>query len=232
MTKEELQEIANRSKSFLDMSKKMGVCNKTAKKICLKSNIDTSHFPRNEKVQDYIGKKYFKLSIINIEKASPKNRSRSFAICLCDCGKEYKVRLDSVTSGKTKSCGCLSVRRESMDGSRNPAFKGMDDIPSSWLKEYERNAKKRGIEWNLSIDDVVFVYKKQNKLCALSNTKLEFGRIRYRLETNASIDRIDNSKGYIKDNIQIVLKSLNIIRGSLSVNDFINLCRMVVKKFE
>lgn len=32
--------------------------------------------------------------------------------CVCDCGKEGKVRGSDLTRGKTRSCGCLRGRRE------------------------------------------------------------------------------------------------------------------------
>ena len=41
---------------------------------------------------------------------------------------------------------------------------------------------------------------------------------------NASIDRIDSSKGYTKDNIQIVTKTINLAKRSLSDDDFIQMC--------
>lgn len=227
MNKEELQQLANECKSFLQLSKILSVSNKTAKKICESNSIDCSHFSRIKKAEDYIDKTFFNLTIKSIISIN----GRSFADCLCLCGNKYLTRLDAVNTGKCKSCGCLSKRRISMDGNKNPAFKGIKDIPLSWLKEYKRNAVKRKLEWNLSIEDVIEVYEKQDKKCALTGTKLTFGRIRYRIETNASIDRIDNSKGYSKDNIQIVLKSVNIIRGTMSIDDFVNLCHEVVNNW-
>ncbi|MGH1280534.1 hypothetical protein [Bacillus basilensis] len=55
--------------------------------------------------KDYTGKRYGKLSVVSRE---VKN-NRSYYKCLCDCGEYVITRSDSLTSGKTKSCGCLSV---------------------------------------------------------------------------------------------------------------------------
>lgn len=57
--------------------------------------------------EELIDKKFGKLKIkeIKINKNGVKNRYS--ALCLCDCGKETNVRIDSLKSGRTRSCGCL-----------------------------------------------------------------------------------------------------------------------------
>ena len=49
-----------------------------------------------------IGKRYGKLTIEAV--------SGTFADCICDCGNRKTIRLSSVVSGNTKSCGCLRVK--------------------------------------------------------------------------------------------------------------------------
>lgn len=76
------------------------------------------------------------------------------------------------------------------------------------------------------------MYIKQNKKCALSGEDLYFGRIRYRTETNASIDRIDSRKDYTIDNIQLVTKNINIMKQTMTQEEFIKNCRLVIKYYE
>ena len=47
---------------------------------------------------------------------------------------------------------------------------------------------------------------------------------------SASLDRIDNSKDYVKGNVQWVHKAINMMRGSLSVMEFVALCALVAKE--
>lgn len=54
------------------------------------------------------GKKFGKLLVIGRAENGPRWRSRW--ICQCDCGKTVVVLGDSLKSGKTNSCGCLSGR--------------------------------------------------------------------------------------------------------------------------
>jgi hypothetical protein len=67
-------------------------------------------------------------------------------------------------------------------------------------------AKKRGLDFNLSLDEVVFP-----DVCPILNIKLEHGNQDW--QTSPSIDRIDNSKGYTLDNIIVVSALANSIKN-------------------
>ena len=67
-------------------------------------------------------------------------------------------------------------------------------------------AKKRGLDFNLSLDEVVFP-----DVCPILNIKLEHGNKNW--QTSPSIDRIDNNKGYTLDNIIVVSALANSIKN-------------------
>lgn len=46
---------------------------------------------------------------------------------------------------------------------------------------------------------------------------------------NASLDRIDNTKGYVAGNIQWVHKAINLMKLDLVQKDFINWCKKVAE---
>lgn len=52
-----------------------------------------------------IGKKFGRLTVLSIDKVV--NR-RKYYLCQCECGNTKSIRSDSLTSGKTQSCGCLN----------------------------------------------------------------------------------------------------------------------------
>ena len=56
------------------------------------------------KVEDLIGLKFSRLTVISVDHRDKKN---SFLKCRCDCGDETIVVSQSLRSGGTKSCGCL-----------------------------------------------------------------------------------------------------------------------------
>lgn len=46
----------------------------------------------------------------------------------------------------------------------------------------------------------------------------------------ASLDRIDSSKGYTKDNVQLVAFIVNYMKNALSESEFLTICNGIVKK--
>ena len=72
-----------------------------------------------------------------------------------------------------------------------------------------RAAKGRpNMVFEITVDDLIDIYKKQYGLCAISHMPLEFHN------GNISIDRIDPSKGYTKVNTQLVRSQYNISDSS------------------
>lgn len=59
--------------------------------------------------KNYIGKKYGKLTIVDVIFTS-KGKS-PIAHCKCDCGKDHDANLYDILFGKTKSCGCYSIEK-------------------------------------------------------------------------------------------------------------------------
>lgn len=55
---------------------------------------------------DLTGEKFGRLTAIETDKKSIGSGSR-YWICKCTCGKQISVKTASLTTGKTKSCGCL-----------------------------------------------------------------------------------------------------------------------------
>lgn len=61
------------------------------------------------------GTKYGRLTIVKeVEPYIWKKRIYPKFQCICDCGKEVQVRLDKLTIGTTKSCGCYNLEKISM----------------------------------------------------------------------------------------------------------------------
>ena len=89
--------------------------------------------------------------------------------------------------------------------------------------------KYKGIKFNITLKDLYKLYKKQNGLCVISGIEMTYivgGGFK---DKNISIDRIDNSKGYIKNNIQLVCSRINIMRGNLSYDELLGFCKNIVR---
>lgn len=82
----------------------------------------------------------------------------------------------------------------------------------------------------LTSDFIMALYEKQNGLCALSGIPLTWDAKKGRVLTNLSIDRIDSSKGYDADNVQLVCRIVNIMKNNLSQDSFIVWCSKIAEK--
>lgn len=91
-----------------------------------------------------------------------------------------------------------------------------------------KNAVSRGLEWELEVEDIAIMYEVQQGRCALSGRPIYWSVVGW--DHTASIDRIDNDRGYTLDNVQLVCKEANMARGSLSVEEFVLLCKDIADK--
>ena len=155
------------------------------------------------------GEKYDKLTVIKYIKP---NNKRTMVVCKCDCGQTITIRPNLLSYNKTNNCGC----------SPRGHYKGYEKISGVFLYRLKCNAEVRNIEYNISPEYLWQLFQEQNGCCALSGQKLTFK------PKTASVDRIDSSIGYVEGNIQWVHKRLNIMKASMSNQEFVDICKMVV----
>lgn len=95
----------------------------------------------------------------------------------------------------------------------------------SWFRKYEYQAMARDVAWGITTDEAIEAFELQGGRCVLTGEPLttngNFTAI------TASLDRIDNQRGYEKDNIQWIHKALNLMRGDMPIEDFVDACRRV-----
>lgn len=86
---------------------------------------------------------------------------------------------------------------------------------------------------DLDVDYMVQLWNQQSGKCYYSGLKMrihQYGEKRHPL--SPSVDRIDSSKGYIKGNIVWSSWICNAGKSSLSVQEYIKICRMVSEKWK
>lgn len=160
-----------------------------------------------------IGDRYYSLVLIK--------RNGDIFTVKCDCGKEQEIL--RTTWRRTKSCGCYlnNVGKDHFN------FKGFKNIPSTYFSVLKHRAKKRNLDFNITIEYINDILEKQNFKCALSKLDISFES--YLKETTASLDRIDSSKGYVEGNVQWVHKHINSMKLDFDQKYYIEICRLVVK---
>ena len=104
-------------------------------------------------------------------------------------------------------------------------------IRLSWANKVKVCSETRGIPFNLSLDDIADVYERQQGKCALTGWDVVFPDVGHPQKADASLDRIDSKKPYDKDNVQIVHKLVNMMKGRYSQQQFIDVCKAVAAKW-
>ena len=92
-----------------------------------------------------------------------------------------------------------------------------------------RGAASRNIQVSVTREDALKKIEQQEYRCALTGMPITFPKSSSSPERyTASLDRIDSDGGYSVGNIQWVHKDVNIMKGALPENYFLELCERVV----
>lgn len=85
------------------------------------------------------------------------------------------------------------------------------------------HSNRIGREFTITFEFIQKLVEVQNNKCAITGIQFSdmFGPY------FISIDRIDSSKGYTEDNVQLVLARINKMKSNLNQDDFINICKVV-----
>lgn len=95
------------------------------------------------------------------------------------------------------------------------------DLTLTQFARMQRSAEKRNLEFKISIKDLWELFIFQNQICAITGDYISS------IE-DASLDRIDSSIGYIKNNIQWVTYQANVSKHIMSMNELYNFCTKVL----
>ena len=182
----------------------------------------------SEPRRSYIGQRFGSWLVL-----SRGDNARSGATrwcCQCDCGTISLVNQAHLIRGFSTSCGC--VRNRNLRARR---FRGCGDIHLSFYSNIKNRATnvyggRQAMAFTVTIEYLWALFLEQNRCCALSGLPLQFAPTTSdhdRHQGNASLDRIDNVKGYVPGNVQWVHKHLNYMKRTYDQAYFIEMCRPV-----
>lgn len=86
------------------------------------------------------------------------------------------------------------------------------NYPRYRMRHWKNSANKRGLEFNLDVDDVQFPVT-----CPYLEIELDYDATKWTAES-PSLDRIDSSKGYVKGNVQVISSLANTMKNSASTD--------------
>lgn len=137
----------------------------------------------------------------------------------CECGKQEWVRIHALRQGKANLC-----KKCQFKGERSPTFVGYKDMPGRVMSRIKGSASARKHTKNTIDFDAQFIYElfyKQNEKCNISGIKLDWD--------TASLDRIDSSLGYTRDNVQWVHSAVNKMKLNMTDNELIKWCKLITE---
>ena len=90
---------------------------------------------------------------------------------------------------------------------------------TNWLKYILSKAKSRLKDSDISVDDLYEIYAKQDGKCFYFNIPMLLPK-NFKDPQSITIDRIDNSKSYTKDNVVLACYAANVGRNTTDYNRF------------
>ena len=125
----------------------------------------------------------------------------------------YKIKDDPSQGIRDRCKSCSLVRAKNEREKRKENWKYKPTL--AMFNNSKQRAKKAGLEYTITLNDIVIP-----DYCPVLGIKLDTGD--RRKKGNApSIDRIDNSKGYTKENIMVVSNRANMIKNNATIDELI-----------
>ena len=122
---------------------------------------------------------------------------------------------------------CKVCLRKNVKKYRNKSTNTLEGYLAYRLYSVKGRAKRKNTICDITVADLMSLYKEQKGLCKLSQVEMtcDGGR----KKSSLSIDRIDNTKGYTKDNIQMLCYIVNIMKLNMKSEELIFWCSKIME---
>ena len=156
-----------------------------------------------------IGKRFGRLLVKNEAPINKHEKQVSWS-CLCECGNTSVVLGRSLTSGNTKSCGCL--RGDKIKERSTTHGQSRTRLYRKWVEFRARCNNPKSDSYKYYGGKGLSYFKDWDSFDVFYKFAMENG-----YKEALSIERIDNSKGYFPDNVTFIPLSQQPINRSISV---------------
>ena len=120
--------------------------------------------------------------------------------------------------------GRPDIKERAKDSRR---IKYQNDLLRNIYRNAKARAKLKGLEFNISLDDI-----KVPIICPYLEIRLEPGSYKERSAGHApTIDRIDSTKGYVPDNIEIISDLANRMKSNATKEQLITFAKNILAKY-
>lgn len=174
-----------------------------------------------------------KISKWTIKSLSHVKNKTLYWNCVCNCGTVRKVDGSSLRRKKSTSCGCQhkKILTNNTFAAKNKGDSGANALYSN----YKGGAKRRGLEFSLTKEHFLKLTKQACFYCrSLPSSSIvnhgpgmKIRNIEHSRYIFNGIDRVDNTIGYTENNVVPCCKLCNLMKGTASMEEFINHCKKV-----
>lgn len=138
---------------------------------------------------------------------------------LCDCGKYKEIPIQSVTNGRTKSCGCKQKELQNIHKIKSDK----DSSCKSLMGDYRKGAIKRGYTFELNLEQFKSITSRNCFYCGRNPENVSLRKHKQSVIPYIynGIDRVDNSRGYEIDNVVPCCFVCNRAKATLGQEEFV-----------
>ena len=170
------------------------------------------------------------LGILNSKKYSKKIK-----VDCNNCGKEIEYKKSAYDKIKNHTCSlkCSSELKSKLySQGHNPSaikithLSDIERVMHKRIPTYKSRAFQKGWDFDLDYEYLTELYENQKGKCYYTNLKMNYEKGPMTFDT-MSLDRVDPSKGYIKDNVVFCLNCINMLKSDHSMEDFKTIFRSI-----
>ena len=183
------------------------------------------------KTKNIVGQKFGRLLVI--EKTDIRKRKNIVWKCQCDCGVLCDKITTDLVNDRIKSCGCL-LEDFNKQLRLPPGEYGLNRL----YKNYKASANTRKLEFAISKEAFANLTKLNCFYCGVEPRSISAPVSTKTSSLNAvenskyiynGLDRVDNSKGYVLDNVVTCCEYCNRAKLTMTQEAFIELANRIAK---
>jgi hypothetical protein len=166
---------------------------------------------RKVKVLVQVGQKFGYLTFLGFPVDDPKG-SKNRGIFKCDCGRTKELWFSNVIHGYQETCCGFQAKKWGFapgETELNTRYRGV-----------VATAEGKGLEIDLTRDDYAKIVAQPCHYCGIPAPFRKHWSYRGGIYAHG-IDRVDNSKGYTKENSVSCCKACNYAKHTMSVDEFL-----------
>lgn len=165
-----------------------------------------------------IGDKYKRWTVVDGPQYD--NTKHLMWLAQCECGNKRWFSPNELTN-PTRCFECVECAAKTRGAILAKDNGSCGDLKLTRHNKLKRSAEKRGYAFEVSIEYLWNLFQEQKQICAITGDYIPS------IE-EASLDRIDSSKGYIEGNVQWVTQQANLSKHIMTMEQLYEFCRKVL----